>query len=857
MHNLVNRLLTTSSAAALLLSAIAAAPALAQTAPVTPAADTDAPNTDIVVTGARKRSEDIQTVPIAITALTAKDLTDRNITSLTDLSNVTPGIAITSVSGGNIQNIYIRGLAPANTANDLNVDGNVGIFIDGIYQTSRNTIDMISVLDVGQIEFAKGPQSALFGRSTFAGAMSIATARPSHKLEGGVAATVGQNDDYRIRGSIAGPISDTLSARLSAGYATYDGYGKNSAVPNDNLGGTRKYAVTGALEYAPTSTFTARLSGFVTHSEAESTPFTLQPITGNTCGTVNAATGQNTLYCGTLQTPRTSSISADLPNTVAKSRQLSLNMDWDLGGVSLASVTGYTAAENHSATDYDGTADGVQMGVCQGGAACLTNGAYTRLVRVNLASSDRTRVRSISQELRLQSSKGSRFQWLFGANYFMSKIPLAAGGIGTTVSGAPLTANERLVQVNQFATPAATGVGAYDFTANPFLTTSNDRTLFSSYSDSSTRTLSIFGALGYRFGKLRINAEGRYSVDRKRAQVFSISNPASAPGLLQPINDTDDAAAGAFPVAGTPFSRTFKAFTPRFTVDFAATRDIFLYASAAKGVRSGGFNTANAVSTTGILQNEVSYDQESNWTYEAGFKTHLFDRILMLNASVFHVDWSNAQVSAFTQNPTALSPQRIVRNVGGIKTTGVEAQAEVRPSDTFGFGGSVTYSNPKFDVGAYDSSFITQCVTATGTAAPGCSVITITQANGVQRVVPSLGGLRTQRSIQLQWNLHATANVPITESWKMTGRVDVSYTGPSYNNLINTTEFGQRTLTNVRIGVENARYGVFLWANNLFNVTYVSNSFNQPRAGYPFAFSVAERYLGETRRIGLSASAKF
>ena len=852
MHQQTGRLLMTSSLAAMLLGSLAALPARAQTAP-----DTGVAGEEIVVTGARKRSEDIQTVPIAITALTAKDLADRNITSLTDLSNVTPGIAITSVSGGNIQNIYIRGLAPANTANDLNVDGNVGIFIDGIYQTSRNTTDIISVLDVSQIEFAKGPQSALFGRSTFAGAMSIATGKPSQKLEGGVTGTVGQNDDYRLRGTIAGPISDTLSARIAAGYATYDGYGKNTAAPDDNLGGTEKYAVTASLEYAPTTNFTARLSGFVTHSESESSPYSLQPISGNNCGNVNAATGQSTLYCGTLQASRTSSISDDLPNTVAKARQLSLNMDWDLGGVSFASVTGYAAAENHTATDYDGTSDGVLMGVCQGGTGCLTNGAYTRLVRVNLASSERSRVRTFSQELRLQSAKGSPFQWLVGGNYFMSKIPLAASGIATTVSGTALTANERLVQVNQFATPAATGVGAYDYTANAFVTTSADRTLFASYSDSSTRTISAFGAVGYAFGKLRVNAEGRYNIDRKQAQVFSISNPTTSPGFLSPIDDTNDPATGTFPNAGTAFSRTFKAFTPRFTVDYAATRDIFLYASAAKGVRSGGFNTANAVSTTGILQDEVSYDQESNWTYEAGFKTHLFNQILMLNASVFHVDWSNAQVSAFTQNPTAQNPVRIVRNVGGIKTTGAELQAEVRATDMFGFGGSVTYSDPKFNDGAYDSSFIAQCVTAASTAAPGCSVITITQANGTQRVVPSLGGLRTQRSIQLQWNLHTTANVPITENWTLTGRVDVSHTGPSYNNLINTSEFGERTLTNLRVGVETARYGVFLWANNVFDKAYVSNSFNQPRAGYPTVFSVAERYLGETRRVGLTANAKF
>ncbi len=751
-------------------------------------------------------------------------------------------------------------MAPANTANDLNVDANVGVFIDGIYQTSRNTLDIISVLDIGQIEVAKGPQSALFGRSTFAGALAITTKRPSHQLEGSIQGTIGQDKDYRVRGTISAPLGGGLYVRVGAGYISYDGYGYNRAEPGNKLGGSEKYAVTAALEYSPTEEFTARLAGFYTHTKNEVTPETLMPIAAFNCGTTNAALGLPQLFCGTVQAQTTSNVPAGIPKTLAETGQISLDVSWHHDGVAVTSVSGFTMGQDRAFNDYGGST-GTTFGVCVLGAACSPFAPYTRLATPNLISTAAERVRTFSQEIRLQSDNHSPFQWQFGGSYFSSRIPLAAGGIG--VDGAGLAANERYVQVTQVGTVPTTGAGAYDFTANPF-TTSNGLTaqVFSSYSSSATKTFGIFGSMGYRFGKLRVNAEGRYNIDRKTAQVFSINNFTSAPGIYQPIDGFSVPAAGVFPVAGPEFARTFESFAPRFTVDYQATPDIFLFASAAKGVRSGGFNTANAVSVTGILASEVAYNEETNWTYEGGFKTRLFDRHLLLNASAFHIDWKNAQVSGFTDNPTAVSPSRIVRNIGNIKADGLEVLAELKLSDMFGVGGSTTYSNPKFQTGVYDGGAITVCragtTPATYTAAPGCPpIIAVVTGNGGSQYVPSLAGLRPQRSVKLQWNAHATANVPLTGDWKLAARVDVSYTGPAPSNLINTIYFGERTLTNFRLGVENNRFSVSLWGNNVFNVTYVENSINQPRGGVPFAYNVPEIYLAEGRRIGVTATAKF
>ncbi len=805
----------------------------------------------IVVVGTRKRDENIQEVPITITALTDQDLAERNISSLADLGNNTPGVAINSIAGGNVQTIYMRGLAPANTTNDLNVEANVGVFIDGIYQSSRNTLDLISVLDVGQIEVAKGPQSALYGRSTFAGAMGISTGKPSDVLTGGVTATVGTDKDFRGKAFISGPLSDSINFRVAGGYAKFGGWGPNAGNPDDNLNGFKKYAISGALEFAPSDNFRAVLSGFYYDSKSEPSASQIIPLNLLNCG------NNNTLYCGELPYPTASSVS-NLPETHSKSWQASLLLEGKLDGVKVSSITGITRAQNVGYSDYDGSAQGTLMGVgtCAG-AGCFAPVAYNRLVRVNLGISTREKVETFSQEVRLQSDNNSPFQWILGGSYFVSKVPLLGSGLSASTTS-PMTAAERFVQVSQFTTPAATGVGGYDFTSNIFRTANADTDfVMGSYSASQTKNFSIFGGLGYEFGKLRINVEGRYNVERKRSQTFSTSNPLSAPGVNQPINGVTVPAAGVFPVVSAPYANTFNSFSPRITVDYRPNENVMLYGSVARGVRAGGFNTVNPVSATGILASEVAYQEEKNWTYEVGFKSQWLDNRLTLNAAYFHVDWKDAQVSAFTSNPTATNPARIVQNTGAIKANGFEVLAEWQVTDMFGFGGSFIYSDPKFTAGSYDGSTVAQCVVA-GAAANGCPApITITLANGSTRVVPGLEGKRTQRSVKQQWNLHGTISIPVSESWEINGRVDVNYTGPAYANLLNTTEFGERTLTNARLAFDGENMSVAVWATNIFDVEYVANSINQPRAGFPNAYSLNEIYAGEARRIGVTASYRF
>jgi len=835
-----------SSGAALLAMAISM-PAFAQKTAATTAMVAD----DVIVVTARKRAEDIQTVPITIDSFTAETLREKSIQTLADLSNSTPSLAINTIGGGALVTIYIRGQAPANTNNDLNTEANVGVFIDGIYQTSRNTVDLISVLDIGQIDIVKGPQSALYGRSTFAGALGIFTNAPSRELSGRIEGTIGTNDDYRARGSISGPIiKDKLFGRLSAGYVGFGGTAEN--IVGENTGGYKKYAVSGSLEALLSDRFTARLNAFAVHSETEVGGIRLVKPQENNCGLVEPVSGFSTLRCGPLIAERINDVSPNIPDTTFSTQQVSLDLTYESDNFTLVSVTGLTQAKNRTYNEYDGSSEGLLMGVstCPPGPAflCFGNLPFSRLVNVNVHTSARENVATFNQELRIQSPDANKFQWMLGAFYFNSRIRDAFNpGVDThLLNGATLAPGETLRQ-NFPGLPA--NQGPIDFTTLTFGPTGVNEYVATGLTNAQTKTTSVFGSLGYDFGQVRVSAEGRYNIDDKN------TNPFGAGGATVSI-EVENPGQG-FPIAGPRLERKFKSFTPRFSIDYRPTDDLFLYASAAKGVRSGGFNAQNPGNP--ILPEEVPYEEEKNWTYEIGIKSSWLDRRVMVNLAAYRVDWSDMQIGVFSENPGAsVIPTVIVANASRYRVEGVEGNIELRPSDRFGIGGAFNVSNPRFLPGSFDTTRRGQCINAAGVGvAPCLATSTIIAGNGTPIVVPDLTGKRTSRSVKTSWNLHATANIPLGNDWQATGRVDVNHTGNSFADLINSSEISAFTLTNLRFGLDNGKYSIAVFATNVFDKIYVQNAIVQPRANLPFAIRVPEAVQAERRRVGVTASARF
>ena len=217
---------------------------------------------EIVVT-ARKRDESIMDAPLTLSAFTADDIQQAGYSSITDIITAIPGVTYESFEAeGRGDSASFRGVA-TNTG-DPTLQ-NSSKFIDGVYVSGSLFTTLLG--DLERVEVIKGPQSALFGRATFSGAINYITKKPTDELEGNVSVSVAQEEETEISGSVSGPIiEDTLSFRLSGG-------AHNQSSPYTNvtngaeMGAQDIIATSGLLRFTPSSQLTADL--MLMYSEAE------------------------------------------------------------------------------------------------------------------------------------------------------------------------------------------------------------------------------------------------------------------------------------------------------------------------------------------------------------------------------------------------------------------------------------------------------------------------------------------------------------------------------------------------------------------------------------------------------------
>ena len=160
---------------------------------------------DIGVT-AQKRSENLQDVPISITALSGADLENAGVYSVDALQHLAPGLSIAAVGSGYVSYTYIRG--GGTNQQDPGSDPSVAYYVDEVYLGGSAGLQF-DLFDIDHIEVLKGPQGTLFGRNAASGAISITTKQPSTSFEGSLEADLGNYDESRVKGSLSGPIASS------------------------------------------------------------------------------------------------------------------------------------------------------------------------------------------------------------------------------------------------------------------------------------------------------------------------------------------------------------------------------------------------------------------------------------------------------------------------------------------------------------------------------------------------------------------------------------------------------------------------------------------------------------------------
>ena len=495
---------------------------LATGSPVLAQAAAENAEGDIVVT-ARLRQENLLEVPAAISALTTEDLQKGSIQGLENLAAQTPGLSFQSI-GGTYQAPVIRGLAQID---QTGVIGNVGVFIDGIYLNNRSGLEF-GMLDVARVEVVKGPQSALYGRNTFAGAINYVTNEPKlGEVTGSAVGEIGDHGRKQIQGSLSIPLADSVALRVWGGISKFDGTILNRRDGGD-IGGWDKRSNWGAaLRVEPDDRMKINL--FFTRSDfdEDQSPYSLIPTTVNNCG--SQSTGplgrRFTFICGKQQ--YIDSVNLDNVNgTGLVGHQLITygKMSYDLDFATVTGTVGYTYAKFSQSNDATGDALAVTRP--------LTNlPGETRSQQI-FAEAVGNASKEWSYDLKLTSPGDNPFRWIVGLYHFDSSVS------DDLVS--------YYVLLNNFAGRAfAGGRGG--------------RTNIKGYA--------VYGSAEYDFNEaLTLAVEGRYSEDTMNYQ--GLASVSSAVGKAK-----------------------WNYFTPKANLRYKFSSDAMAWVSAGRGYKIGGFNS--------------------------------------------------------------------------------------------------------------------------------------------------------------------------------------------------------------------------------------------------------------------------
>ena len=249
MLNTTSRMLASVSLAMLWLPATAFAqqtPAAQDTPPSSAAAEEDQTRLGEIVVTAQRRSENLQRVPIVVTAFSGAQLTAAGVTGLTTLSTVTPGLNARTSAGGVFQP-SIRGIGTSSNV----VENPVALYIDGVYLPNQNEANR-DLPDVEQIAVLKGPQGTLFGRNATGGVIQITTRRPSQEMRVEAKAEIDNYETFRGGLFLSGGLASDVAASISADYARQGrGWGDNLTTGNDTFRLAHSYSVRGKLLVEP------------------------------------------------------------------------------------------------------------------------------------------------------------------------------------------------------------------------------------------------------------------------------------------------------------------------------------------------------------------------------------------------------------------------------------------------------------------------------------------------------------------------------------------------------------------------------------------------------------------------------
>lgn len=798
-----------------ILAAAAFAPtaAWAQDAPADEA--TVETNNEIIVT-ARKQEERLQDAPTTVAVATAEQIDRLGLDNLTDIAKTTPGLVFDDTFGRDANRPVIRG-----QANILGQSG-VAYFIDGIYYSG--SLADYDVDTIERVEVVKGPQSALYGRNTYSGAINLISKMPSKEWTGRVQADLSEHERYELTAGVRGPITDGLGIALGARY--YDNKGEfRNAYDGSRLGKQSTKSAYGNIRFDNGGAFRASLRANYNDTDDGQPAIFNQSPNANNCFPDNGALyrGQGRYFCGVIQPQQISTdysrqfVDPENVGLEAKTFNGAFRMDYDLtDSVTLTSLTGYNNRRANNKTDGDYSPNSFQQVIFAYGsigpiasATAPRNLRYTAFARStqDFTFSTHQETEDWSQELRLAYDSGP-LHLLVGGYYFDQSddtqdtrvVPSGAVALAQANANAATAALcAALPQCGAFVpiVIATTEAAAAANAAGGF----PDLGLFrpsrnTNFFDITNRA--VFGSVTFDlFDGFSLSAEGRYAREKIRQTTATFTS--TTPCIVSATN-----------LCPRIVEATFKEFTPRVTASWKFAPDHLLYAVYAEGQKPGGFNGNLA-----IIAGFPTFDPEDNKTYEIGTKNQFLDGALTANLALYHNKIRGYQI---TQN-ISVPPNQVslTRNGGNARVNGAELELLIRPDRHFTVTANYSLVGSKFTSGTDENlglifdvadDKLVNC--STGDQFPAVT--------GCQSLYGSIVGKSIPRAPKHTVFFDVDYRMPIgAGDWTLFTGANVSMVSSSFDQVLNFAETGGSTVVDARLGVQNDRFKIQAYVKNLFD----------------------------------------
>lgn len=616
---------------------------------------------DVIVTS-RRREESVQDVPLVVQAFSAQQIESRGIKTVDDVARLTPGLTFDRGISSQDTRPSIRGLPGTRGRQPVGILlDNIDISTEALGNAGGGSLVNLRLLDLERIEVVKGPQSALYGRAAFAGAINYISRRPSKEMQSEIKGSYASFNTYDLGATVSGPlIEDRLGFRLNLVHAKSDG-DYTDPITGADLNAYKNTAGAAALEYDDGNGLNiyARLSysddqasqgaidnlgGFAgeTSRPLATTPEGQAVAIGFAGRALTSALTSFVPAAGDLKFEGVSGMSIDpttgqgFPGSEGNTTIATVNVEKKFGAVALLYNGGYVRQKESLIYDGDFFARPLRA---------YPDGLAEPLNLFDVVNFDNELTIS-SHEFRIQDFESKPFRWAIGGLYWHSEMEQnnrsLRASIGFPATGTPAFA----------ATAASTIYLRSAKKASPF--------------GRDTKSLSVYALAEFDLtSKLTVSAEARYldeeiSVVRSDfVQAATVPLPAAFVNPVQRATVTDTA------------------IVPRFSVSYDANPDLLFYGSASKGFKPAGVSELDFGSSLA----DSRYKAETVWNYEVGFKSTVLDRQLTLNGAVFYMDWSNKQVSQLVEDPAAPSGFRAsIRNAGAAEVYGADLSLVFRPS---------------------------------------------------------------------------------------------------------------------------------------------------------------------------------